>query len=519
MTKKVQFTINFDDDVEDYLDNHFKGYADYRIINQSLDARGAPRGRTPQYTYNIELVYPGEQFEAFQESFTHLGDLKSTPIIIGAGPAGLFCALRFADYGVKTIILERGERAHKRMIHIAKFWRYGEFDPENNVCYGEGGAGLFSDGKLITRIKSPYVQYVMNRFVDFGAPKETAYISNPHLGSNKIRGLINSMTDYLRSKGSEVRYNTRVDELIMKDNKAIGVKLNNGETIYSDHIILATGHSAKEVYTHLKNKNVSMKQKDFAIGVRIEHPREYIDAIQYGNFRGDQLGAARYRLSYEDPTSKKGTYSFCMCPGGYVLSSGTEADGIVVNGMSNYARNSRWSNAALVVAVKAGIDFKSDDVLAGMHFQHEIENKAYLESKKLASGKELPSITLKEFLDGKMNELPLPKTSTPSGLVKTQLENILPDFVIKHLGGALYKFNEQMKGFVSEKALLIAPETRTSAPVTILRDKETLESTSHLGLYPCGEGAGHAGGITSAAVDGVRVAMSILKKEKGFLNA
>lgn len=516
MTKKVQFTLDYNADVEEYLDSHFKGYVDYRIINQSLDARGAPRGRTPKYTYNIELIYSGEQFEAHRETFSDLGNLKSTPIIIGAGPGGLFCALRFADYGIKSIILERGDRAHRRMIHIAKFWRYGEFDTENNVCYGEGGAGLFSDGKLITRIKSPFVQYVMNRFVDFGAPKETAYISNPHLGSNKIRALINSMTDYLRSKGCEVRYNTRVDELLFDGNKVVGVKLNNGEKIFSDHIILATGHSAKEIYSHLNDHKVEMKQKDFAVGVRIEHPRELIDTIQYGNFKGEELGAARYRLSYEDPGSKKGTYSFCMCPGGYVLSSGTEADGIVVNGMSNYARNSRWSNSALVVSVRAGIDFSEKDLLAGMHFQHAIEKKAYEASKSLASGKELPSATLKDFLKGKLSNDALPKTSTPSGIVKAELRDILPNFIIKHLENALIKFDESMKGFVSEKALLIAPETRTSAPLTILRDKETLESTSHQGLYPCGEGAGHAGGITSAAVDGVRIAMSIIKKEKGF---
>jgi uncharacterized FAD-dependent dehydrogenase len=455
-------------------------------------------------------------FEANRENFVNLNNLNSTPIIIGAGPAGLFCALRFADYGVKSIILERGDRAHKRMLHIAKFWRYGEFDPENNVCYGEGGAGLFSDGKLITRIKSPYVQYVMNRFVDFGAPKETAYISNPHLGSNKIRGLINSMTDYLRSKGCDVRYNIRMDELIVKDQKVIGVKLSNGEKIYSDYVILGTGHSAKEVYQHLKNINVEMKQKDFAVGVRIEHPRELIDQIQYGNFKGLALGAARYKLSYEDPTSKKGTYSFCMCPGGYVLSSGTEKNGIVVNGMSNYARNSRWSNAALVVSVRSGVDFSSEDVLAGMNFQHEIETKAFNFSKEKATGKELPSSTLKEFLSGTLSHNPLPKTSTPSGLVKIEMRQILPSFITNHLQTALLKFEENLKGFISDKALLIAPETRTSAPVTILRNKETLESTSHLGLYPCGEGAGHAGGITSAAVDGVKVAMSILKKEKGI---
>jgi hypothetical protein len=403
------------------------------------------------------------------------------------------------------------------MLHIAKFWRYGVFSTENNVCYGEGGAGLFSDGKLITRIKSPFVQYVMNRFVDFGAPKETAYISNPHLGSNKIRGLINKMSEYLISKGCVVRYNTRVDRLITDSQKIIGVELSNGEKLYSSSVVLATGHSASEMYHHLEDLKVDMKQKDFAVGVRIEHPRELIDSIQYGKFAGLDLGAARYRLSYEDPTSKKGTYSFCMCPGGYVLSSGTEKDGIVVNGMSNYARNSRWSNAALVVSVRAGVDFPENKLLAGLDFQHKIEQLAFQSSLEKASGRELPAQTLKEFMNHSLNtDESLIKTSTPSGIVKTEMRAILPDFITKHLENALVKFDENLKGFISDKAILIAPETRTSSPVTIIRNKETMESTSHLGLFPCGEGAGHAGGITSAAVDGVKVAMSLLKINKGF---
>jgi len=517
MTKKIQFTLDYNIDVEDHLEKNYPEMTDYRILNQALDARGANRGKVPRYTYNIEILLAGEQFEAVQEKFVNVGPFTNIPIIIGAGPGGLFCALRLADFGVNSIVIERGDRAHSRMLHIAKFWRYGVFDAENNVCYGEGGAGLFSDGKLITRIKSPFVQYVMNRFVDFGAPKETAYISNPHLGSNKIRGLINKMTDFLRERGTVVRYNTRVDRLIIENGEVIGVELNNGEKLYSKYIVLATGHSAKEIYVHLDDLKVEMKQKDFAVGVRIEHPRELIDQIQYGDFKGQDLGAARYRLSYEDSFSKKGTYSFCMCPGGYVLSSGTETNGIVVNGMSNYARNSRWSNAALVVSVKAGIDFESSKLLGGLNFQHKIEEKAFEASKQNASGKELPAQTLLEFMENKISSNnTLNKTSAPSGLVKTSIREILPTFVTKHLENALLKFDESLKGFISDKAVLIAPETRTSSPVTILRDKVSLESTSHHGLFPCGEGAGHAGGITSAAVDGVKIAMSLIKKEKGF---
>ncbi len=517
----IQFTLDFDEDLDNYLSINYPLVVDYHLLNKALDARGANRGKKPRYTYTLDVIYEGESFARHSEEFPNLGALRTKPIIIGAGPAGLFAALRFQDYGIPCIIIERGDRAHNRMKHIAKFWRYGEFDSENNVCFGEGGAGLFSDGKLITRIKSPYVQYVMDRMVDFGAPKEIAYISNPHLGSNKIRLLINKISDYLTGEGSEIYYNTRVDELLYEEKesekKVIGVLLNNGKKIFSDNVILATGHSAKDVYAHLARKNVSMKHKDFAVGVRIEHPRELIDQIQYGLYAGkEELGAARYRLSYEDPHSKKGTYSFCMCPGGYVLSSGTEANGIVVNGMSNYARNSRWSNSALVVSVNSGLDFSKENILAGVEFQQGVEKKAYEISRTHASGKELPFQTLKEFLDGKLSNDILPKTSTPSGIVRADLRQILPPFISDHLHRALLKFNHQLPGFVSDKAILIAPETRTSAPLTICRDKDSLESTSHRGLYPCGEGAGHAGGITSAAVDGIKIVMAILKKEKNF---
>lgn len=516
MSKKIQFALDFEEDVEIYLNKHHPKMVDYRILSKALDARGSNRGKRPRFNYNVEIIQAGEKFSGKVEEFKELGEFKNKPIIIGAGPGGLFCALRLAEYGIPSIVIERGERAHKRMKHIARFWRYGEFNTENNVCYGEGGAGLFSDGKLITRVKSPYVQYVMNRLVDFGAPKETAYISNPHLGSNKIRMLINKISDSLVESGCEIFYNTKVDQLLYEGEKVIGVKLNDGKVLHSDNVILATGHSAKEMYKHLEDHKVAMAPKDFSVGVRIEHPRELIDKIQYGDFAGTYLGAARYRLSYENKSTHKGTYSFCMCPGGYVLSSGTDADGIVVNGMSNYARNSRWSNSALVVSVKGGVDFKTNEVLNGLDFQRNIEKTAFNVSKELASGKELPAQTLRDFLDGNIGKTTLPKTSTPSGIVEAQLNTILPDFISNHLRDALIQFDKRMSGFVSKNALLLAPETRTSAPVTILRDKISLESTSHQGLYPCGEGAGHAGGITSAAVDGVRIAMSMIEKEKNF---
>jgi uncharacterized protein len=518
MPKKYQFQLPFDVDLDDHIKKVYPKIQKYRTISKSLDARGAPKGKKPVFHYILEALEESTDFFSTPDQLPKFSPLSRPPIIIGAGPGGLFCAVRLAEHGIPSVVIERGADASKRMLHIAKFWRYGELDPETNVCYGEGGAGLFSDGKLITRIKSDLVSYVMEKFVQFGAPEETAFISNPHLGSNKIRGIITQISNWLRAQGSELRYNTRVERLLIEDNKVIGVELNTKEKLYSDHIILATGHSAQDLYEHLAHMGVAMKPKDFAVGVRVEHPRRYIDSLQHGKFcEAPQMGSARYRLSWHDKWTDHGVYSFCMCPGGYVLSSGTEKNGLVVNGMSNYARNSPWSNAALVVSVKAEEDLVDKDLLAGLRFQHEIEQKAWALSKKLATGRELPAMTIKEFMTGKLTDKPLPHHSSPSGIFKADIREIFPDFIIQHLRKGLEAFNKDLPGFIYEEGLLIAPETRTSSPLTILRDKETLLSTSHPGLYPCGEGAGYAGGITSAAVDGVKCALSILKHE-GFLH-
>lgn len=517
---KLNMTLDYQQDVGSELRKKVGEYLDFRILSKSLDARGANRGKRPRENYVLEVrFHKDQQFSSFQQQFPQLQRFEKPPLIIGAGPAGLFCALRFSEYGIDCRILERGPQASQRMKHIARFWRYGEFNPEANVCYGEGGAGLFSDGKLITRIKSPYVQYVMQRFVDFGAPEETAYLSNPHLGSNKIRALISKMTDHLKEKNHQIDYNTRVDDFIVKDGAVCGVITQSGEKIYSDHIILATGHSARSIYHVLLKNNIDMVAKDFAVGARIEHPRGLIDFLQYGKFGQDEsLGAARYRLSYFDPIYQRGNYSFCMCPGGYVLSAGTEADGFVVNGMSNYARNSPWSNAAMVVTVKSGQDFEKE-LLSGLYFQEEIEKKAYQASLLQAQidgekyPRKLPAQRVSDFLKN-IPSSDLPTTSCPSKIFPYNLSEILPEFVCQSLKKALLDFDQKMPGFVDKEAVLIAPETRTSAPVTIRRDKETLISLSHSGLYPCGEGAGYAGGITSAAVDGIKVCESILKTKK-----
>lgn len=517
MSKKYQFELPFDVDLNQHVKKQYPEIRSFRTISKSLDARGAPRGRKPVYLYILDALTGKDDAYLEAEKLPRFSSLEKKPIIIGAGPGGLFCAVRLAEQGVSSLIIERGEDASKRMLRIAKFWRYGELDPETNVCYGAGGAGLYSDGKLITRIKSELVSYVMEKFVMFGAPPETAYESNPHLGSNKIRTIITHISQWLKDQNCEIRYNTKLEKILTDGNRVIGVKLSTGEEIFSDHVVLATGHSAQDIYEHLQEIHVAMKAKDFAVGVRIEHSRRYIDELQHGKFReAPDMGSARYRLSWHDKWTDHGVYSFCMCPGGYVLSSGTEKEGIVVNGMSNYARNSPWSNSALVVSVKTETDLEDKDLMAGLRFQHDIEKKAFDLSKEKATGRELPAMTVKEFMDGKLNDKPLPVTSSPSGIFKADIRKIFPEFVIQHLKKGLEHFNRDIPGFVAEEALLIAPETRTSAPLTILRDKMTLVSVSHEGLYPCGEGAGYAGGITSAGVDGVKCALSILEKEFGY---
>jgi uncharacterized protein len=509
MSKKLQFILDFDENIDLFLKNECPNYIDYRVIRKSLDARGANRGKKPRYQYQVEVIFSGENFSVYDEKFINISNKNLEPIIIGAGPAGLFCALRLLEYGIKTTIIERGTTSSERMVKIAKYWKKGIIDPESNVSFGEGGAGLFSDGKLVTRIKSPYVSYIMKKLVDFGAPKETAYLSNPHLGSNKIRKLITLITQYLKEQGCIIHFNTKMKRIILKNDEVEGIEVEDGTIYYSNKVILATGHSARDVYQHLSEINCDLKAKDFAVGVRVEHSRKLINKIQLGEFgNSNLLETANYRLTSHNKKTDRGTYSFCMCPGGYVLSSGTEENGLVTNGMSNFSRNAPWSNSALVTSIIAGKDFNG--LLGGVEFQKKIEQTAYNYSKEFASGKELPAQTIKDFLQGKKSTK-LHKSSCPSGLVPINLESILPKFIIEHLKSSLENFERKMPGFISGPGLLIAPETRTSSPVIITRDKLTLESTSIKGLFPCGEGAGHAGGITSAAVDGVKVAMQLIE--------
>ncbi len=431
-------------------------------------------------------------------------------MIVGSGPAGLFAALRLVERGVPCILLERGSNTVDRLRGITKFWRHGELDRRNNVCYGEGGAGLYSDGKLITRIKSPHIPYVMNRLVQFGAPAEIQWLSNPHVGSDRIRRIIPFLREYLIQHGCEIRFDTQVTELLVEAGSVVGVRTEHGDTLRSPFVVLATGHSAEDMLRHLRDLGVALEGKSFAMGLRIEHPQKLINEIQYRDAADHpKLGSANYRLADHDYNDNVGVYSFCMCPGGYVLSSGTEADGIVVNGMSNYHRNSPFANAALVVSIDHEANF-GDDLWGGMEMRRALERAAYQAVRDAGGTRELPAQRLEDFAAGRAGAVR--KGSSPSGAVGVRLDQILPPSLGARILKSLAKFDRNMRGFASGEAQFYGVESRTSCPLRVTRAEDSLESVSHPGLYPAGEGAGYAGGITSAACDGVRIAEKIVEK-------
>lgn len=496
--------LGIDQSLEEHLSWLVPGYGDYRIIRQSIDAR---RRHQPKMVYSVEVFDPGEPIGRPRIEVAKVSYNGKPVVIIGAGPAGLFAALRLCERGIPCILLEQGSVTEKRVIAIGKFWRRGELDPLNNVGFGEGGAGLFSDGKLITRIKSEHIPYVMQRLVQFGAPPEIEYLSNPHVGSDRIRRVIPKMREHLRALGCDLRFDAKVAEIVTRGNAVAGVRLASGALIECERLILACGHSAEDMFHHLFAIGVKLEGKSFAVGLRIEHPQAYINEIQYREFKDHpKLGAANYKLTFHDKDSGTGVYSFCMCPGGYVLSCTTDGRGVVSNGMSNFKRNSRFANAAVVVS----IDFEKNfggDLFGGLKYRAELE-AAGLELVRAAGGShQLPAQNLMDFLEERSGTVG--ESSCPSGVVPARLDRLVGPALKRHLVDGLNGFERGMKGFISPEALLHGVESRTSCPLRIPRDPLTYESISHAGLYPAGEGAGYAGGITSAACDGVRVAEAI----------
>lgn len=509
MTKVFKdIKIGLDEDIKEKLQLLSPNFSDFRILKKSVDAR---QRHNPHFVYSIEVAGPQESLSKIEFQLEKT-DKKVTnkPIIIGSGPAGLFAAVRLLERGIPCLLFERGSVAEKRIMGINKFWRYGELDPRNNVCFGEGGAGLYSDGKLITRIKSPHIPYVMNRLVQFGAPAEIEFLSNPHVGSDKIRRVIPKMRQFLIENGCEFFPDTRITDFISENESITGVITEWGQKFYSENIILATGHSAEDVFQSLKKHGVSMEAKSYALGLRIEHPQSAINKIQYRDyFDHPKLGSANYKLTYHDHDTNTGVYSFCMCPGGFVLSSGTDPDGLVCNGMSNFNRNSPWANSAVVVTIEAGKD-TSKDIWGGMTLRKEIESKALKAVHARGGTKQLPAQKLTDFLKNKSGETL--QGSSPSGVIGINLQELLPTKVNQFLLKGLENFETKMKGFIIDKAQFYGVETRTSCPIRVTRSDESLESISHRNLYPTGEGAGYAGGITSAACDGILVADKIFEK-------
>lgn len=505
--------IAIDEDLNEHLAWLAPEHGPYRILRQSVDAR---KKHSPHFVYTIEVAEQHEtlQTEKFElEKISQLPADFQKPIIIGSGPAGLFAALRLVERGIPCRLFERGSESSERIKGINRFWRYGELDPRNNVCYGEGGAGLYSDGKLITRIKSDHIPYVLNRLVQFGAPAEIQWLSNPHVGSDKIRRVIPKLRQFLIENGCEIHYNTQITQLIYGTQCTQGVVTERNEKFYSDHTVLATGHSAEDMLQHLLDSNVFIEGKSFAMGLRVEHPQQAINRIQYRQYADHpKLGSANYKLVHHDNKTGIGVYSFCMCPGGYVLSSGTEKDGIVCNGMSNFNRNSPFANAAIVMSINHDQLFPHQK-LGGLELRRDLEQKAFRSVQDAGGHKELPAQNLVSFLKQSSKNI-LKTTSSPSGTKAVRLDQLLPNFMFQKIREGFEKFEQNMKGFITDEAQVYGVESRTSCPLRVTRDEKSLQSVSHQGLYPCGEGAGYAGGITSAACDGIRCADQIFTSLK-----
>jgi uncharacterized FAD-dependent dehydrogenase len=433
-------------------------------------------------------------------------DLTERPIIIGMGPCGLFVGLILAQMGFKPLILERGKEVRERTKDTFGLWRKRVFNPDSNVQFGEGGAGTFSDGKLYTQIKDPnhYGRKVLTEFVKAGAPPEILHISKPHIGTFRLVSMVEQMRANIEALGGEIRFQSRVEDLEIVDGQVQGVTLNTGETIASRHIVLAVGHSARDTFKMLYGRGVYVEAKPFSVGFRIEHPQSLIDKCRFGHFAGHPLlGAADYKLVHHCQNGRS-VYSFCMCPGGTVVAATSEAGHVVTNGMSQYSRNERNANSGIVVGISP--DDYPGHPLAGIDLQRQLEQRAFV----LGGGTyDAPGQLVGDFLAGKPSTAfgsVLP-SYTP-GVHLGDLSTALPDYAITAIREALPAFDKKIKGFAMHDAVLTGVETRTSAPIRIKRDG-SFQSINTKGLYPAGEGAGYAGGILSAAVDGIKVAEAV----------
>jgi hypothetical protein len=441
---------------------------------------------------------------------------KPRPVVVGFGPAGIFAALILAQSGFKPIVLERGKAVRERTKDTWGLWRKNKLNPESNVQFGEGGAGTFSDGKLYSQIKDPkhYGRKVIQEFVKAGAPEEIMYVSHPHIGTFRLVGMVEEMRNTIIALGGEIRFESRVEDIeLTKDqdgqNQVQAVVLQNGERIATNHLVLAVGHSARDTFEMIYKRGIYIEAKPFSIGFRIEHPQSLIDRARYGKSYSEdllsKLGAADYKLVHHAKNGRS-VYSFCMCPGGTVVAAASEPNRVVTNGMSQYSRNERNANAGIVVGITPEVDYP-DHPLAGMELQRQLEGNAFVLG---GSNYNAPGQLIGDFIANR------PSTKfgevTPSytpGVHLTNLDTALPEFAITAIREAIPEFAKQVKGFDLADGVLTGVETRTSSPIRIKRDDESLQSINTKGLYPCGEGAGYAGGILSAGVDGIKVAEAV----------
>lgn len=496
----------------------------FEIFKRGVDAR---KSHAILYVYNIDIEVKNEsQILARFKKDPHIKPAPDTsykfvatntqasehrPVVVGFGPAGIFAALILAQAGFKPIVLERGKEVRERTKDTWGLWRKGKLNPESNVQFGEGGAGTFSDGKLYSQIKDPkhYGRKVLQEFVKAGAPEEILYISHPHIGTFKLVSMVEEMRSTIISLGGEIRFNHRVTDIDVQDQQVHGVFLQTGEYLSTRHLVLAVGHSARDTFEMVYDKGIFVEAKPFSIGFRIEHPQSLVDRARYGKSYSDdilqKLGAADYKLVHHAKNGRS-VYSFCMCPGGTVVAATSEPNRVVTNGMSQYSRNERNANAGIVVGITPEVDYP-DHPLAGIELQRQLESHAFVLG---GSDYSAPGQLIGDFLANRPSaEFGEVTPSYTPGVHLTNLESALPEFAINAIREAIPAFAKQIPNFDLADGILTGVETRTSSPIRIKRDDDTLQSINTKGLYPCGEGAGYAGGILSAAVDGIKVAESV----------
>jgi len=468
----------------------------FHIRKRSIDARGK------QVLFRMRIVYfidEPVQLPTYKTNLKQVRDAEPV-IIIGAGPAGLFAAYRCLGLGLKPIVLERGKKVQDRRRDLAKINREGDVNPESNYCFGEGGAGTYSDGKLYTRSnKRGDVQQVLSIFVEHGANEDILVDARPHIGTNKLPHIIESIRERILEQGGEIHFDCKVIDILEQFGKVEGVKTNSSGIIKAKHVIVATGHSARDIFELFRSKNWTLEAKPFALGVRIEHPQSIIDSAQYHcTIRPESLPPAYYSLV--EQVDGRGVFSFCMCPGGVIAPCATDQDEIVVNGWSPSKRNNPHANSGTVIQINLQDILGADqNPFALLEFQQQIEQKAF----QIGGGNLVaPAQRMVDFVENRIS-IDLPENSYKPGTNSVDLKDVLPEFVHKALQGALPVFGKKMRGYYTNEAILVGVESRTSSPIRIPRDKETLQHPQVSGLYPCAEGAGYAGGIVSAAIDGM----------------